>query len=288
MSNPAPGRMRVSLGILAFIAISLSFRLVPWWALSFLGEKSIVRHNSVGAISLVLVAILTAVLLRRFPTLLPSGYALVPRADLPTSKGFTFGFLSGAALFAAVFAGVVVLGGLSGFSLAIHGEEFAGTVTAIFVGTVLSAAWEEFTFRGWPFLAGVRVVGPHTVALGIGVIFGCVHVLNPNWTVAAVVSVCAAGWLLSYAMLVFRSIAVAIGLHVGWNFTQSMLTSKRLWAYSTDENSWLSGGEYGLEASAVGIVVTAVAAGVCLLWYLRSQREKRSNLAQQPMESEKQ
>jgi hypothetical protein len=81
--------MRVSLGILAFIAISLSFRLVPWWALSFLGEKSIVRNLTVGAISLLLVAILTALLLKHFPGLLPTRYALVPRADGPTAKGFT-------------------------------------------------------------------------------------------------------------------------------------------------------------------------------------------------------
>ena len=165
--------------------------------------------------------------------------------------------------------------------------DLAETVAVIFVGTLLSAAWEEFTFRGWPFLAGVHVVGPHAVAIGIGILFGSVHVLNPNWTVAAVVSVCAAGWLLSYAMLAFRSIAVAIGLHVGWNFTQSILTSKRLWTYSTHDNRWLSGGEYGLEASAVGIVMTAAAACICALWYVRSRRAESNDQAHAPVTGEK-
>ena len=42
-------RLQIVAGMLAFIAVSLAFRLVPWWALSFLGEKSPVRHPRVCA-----------------------------------------------------------------------------------------------------------------------------------------------------------------------------------------------------------------------------------------------
>jgi len=118
------------------------------------------------------------------------------------------------------------------------------------------------TVRGWAFSACVARFGPHPVALGIGTTFGLVHLLNPNVTWMAVVSVAAAGWLIGYVMLASRNIVAAIGIHVGWNVTQSMLTSERLWVVERGSSSLLSGGAYGLEASLPGLVVTFVAAAV--------------------------
>ena len=116
-------------------------------------------------------------------------------------------------------------------------------------------------------------VSTHPVAIGIGAISGMLHTLNPHWTVPAVVSVTIAGWFLSYAMLAFRNITLVIGLHVGWNCVQSFLTSKQIWSYQANENPWLSGGDYGLEATSAGIGITAVAATVALMVFLRSQKK---------------
>lgn len=87
-------------------------------------------------------------------------------------------------------------------------------------------------------------------------------------------SVAIAGWILSYTMLAFRNIVAVVGLHVGWNFIQSTLTSKLLWHYSKHDDAMLSGGAHGLEASIIGIVVTSMAAAVCLLLYFQRHRKR--------------
>ena len=114
--------------------------------------------------------------------------------------------------------------------------------------------------------------GPHPVALGIGTIFGLLHMLNPNVTWMAVVSVAAAGWLIGYIMLASGNIIAAIGIHVGWNMTQSLLTTDRLWIVEQGPSPLLSGGAYGLEASLPGLVVTVVAAGVALASFMSRRR----------------
>ena len=63
-------------------------------------------------------------------------------------------------------------------------------------------------------------------------------------------------------MLASANIIAAIGIHVGWNITQSVLTTDRLWIVERGSNPLLSGGAYGLEASLPGLVITLVAAGV--------------------------
>ena len=143
-----------------------------------------------------------------------------------------------------------------------------GTIGSLLLTTVLNAAWEEYAFRGWAFSACVNRFGPHPVALGIGTIFGLVHLLNPNATWMAVVSVAAAGWLIGYAMLASRNIVAAIGIHVGWNVTQSVLTTDRLWIVERSASPLLSGGAYGLEASLPGLLVTLLAAVVAAWVFL--------------------
>ena len=82
-----------------------------------------------------------------------------------------------------------------------------------------------------------------------------------------------AGILLGAAYLLTRRLWLAIGIHAAWNFTQG-------WVFSVPVSGgdaplgllitrrigpdWLTGGDFGLEASAVAMVV-ATLAGVGLL-----------------------
>ena len=82
-----------------------------------------------------------------------------------------------------------------------------------------------------------------------------------------------AGILLGAAYLVTRRLWLAVGIHAAWNFTQG-------WVFSVPVSGgeaplgllitrrigpdWLTGGDFGLEASVVGMVV-ATGAGVALL-----------------------
>lgn len=137
--------------------------------------------------------------------------------------------------------------------------------------TIVNAAWEELSFRGWAFSACVHRFGPHPVALSLGLIFGLAHLLNENPSILAILSTSIAGWLLSYLMLSSRHITVPLALHISWNLCQSLLCSKHLWDVSYHGPDWLSGQPYGPEAGLPAIVITTSALLV-VLWLHRKQQ----------------
>ncbi|MBI3072772.1 MAG: CPBP family intramembrane metalloprotease [Deltaproteobacteria bacterium] len=257
---------------LGFVAVSVAVRMVLWESASFLGEKSLVRNFLVGAVMLGLVVAATVFVQRRSRAIERPGLILIPTATFATARLALIGLLAGSAIFAIVFATVLATGGLEIAWRPVEPLTFLGTLAAGLFATILNAAWEEYTFRGWAFSVCAKAIGPHAIAIGLGAAFGLAHLFNPHPTVAAIVSVALAGFLLSYAMLVSRNILLPIGLHVGWNFTQSLLTSPRFWESTTSADPWLSGGEWGLEASLAGIIVTTLGAAIAFAAFLRFER----------------
>lgn len=265
-----PPAWKVLLLAFTFVAVSLGCKLVPWFGLGFLDERSIVRSGVAGLLALAATVAMTAVALRWKRTKPLADPRLVLLAP-PTWAGGRLAVmmaLAGGGLFGVAFGTALLLGGIHVTWAGAAPAAVAATVGAALLTTILNASWEEYAFRGWAFSAAVNRFGPHPVALGIGTIFGLVHLLNPNVTWMAIVSVAAAGWLIGYVMLATRNIIAAIGLHVGWNVTQSVLTTDRLWIVERSPSSLLSGGAYGLEASLPGLVTTLVAAGVAAWLFL--------------------
>ena len=257
---------------LTFVVLSVALRLVLWGALSFLDDKSIVRNTVTGVLMLGLVIAMTAFVCRRWPAMQRNDWVLLPRASLSSARLALVGLAAGGLLFTTVFALVLTTGGIHLEWRPVGLLSLSGSLLAALVATVLNAVWEEYTFRGWSFSGCAKALGAHTTAIGLGAAFGLAHLFNPQWTVAAVVSVALAGFLLGYSMLASRNILLPIGLHVGWNFTQSLLTSPRFWETTKHSNHWLSGGEWGLEGSAAGIAITALAAAVGLTTFLAANR----------------
>jgi len=105
-------------------------------------------------------------------------------------------------------------------------------------------------------------------------LFGAAHLANPNATVFAAAAIALeAGLMLGGSYLLTRRLWLPIGIHAAWNFTQG-------WVFSVPVSGgdaplgllitrrigpdWLTGGDFGLEASAVAMVL-ATLAGVLLL-----------------------
>ena len=265
-------KARALLAAIGFVALSMAARLVPWSLLAALDPKSLARNLLTGAIALGLVSIGTAWLVRRRAEWARPDLAVLPRRSLASLRCGLIWLAAGAALFATVFGVVVATGGRRDIVLVVESGALLRWGLVALGATVLGAAWEEMTFRGWAFAICVKAIGPHGVAIGLGTLFGLAHLFNPKWTVPAIASVAFAGWLLSYVMLLTQDISAAIGMHVGWNFAQSMLTSRELWAYQADPNPWRSGGQWGLEASAAGMIVTGLAAAAALAMFVARRR----------------
>lgn len=271
MSKPPRVQAKAFVAVLIFIVLSVAVRVTIWKALRFLDETSLIRNILTGTAAMAFVIALTS----WFPRHFESSADLAPLSSWPSASRLRaplLALLAGAVLFLTAFTISVRIGGLSAFSLKLSLDRLAILILTTLPLTILNAAWEEYTFRGWPFLVSVSVWGPHVTAVLTGVLFGIAHLFNPHWNLLSILSVMIAGWLIAYVMLGFQDIFVVIGLHTGWNIMGTMLTSTRIWNYSSSPKLLLSGGIYGLEASLPGIFVTSFAATFAVNLFIRKRR----------------
>jgi membrane protease YdiL (CAAX protease family) len=140
------------------------------------------------------------------------------------------------------------------------------------------AVFEELTFRGYPFQRALASLGPRSAVLVFALLFALIHLPNPGLNggtfVLAVANLFLASVMLSLCYLRTRSLALPIGVHLGWNLAQTCLgfpssgnPSHGVWMpIFHGKAAWLTGGEFGLEASFAGVVVLALAIVVLAQW----------------------
>jgi hypothetical protein len=133
---------------------------------------------------------------------------------------------------------------------------------------VAAAMVEEVTFRGYPLHRLMEAVGAPAAVVATSCLFGLAHLRNPHASVLGAVNTAEIGVLLALAYVRTRSLWVSWGIHFGWNLTLGMgygLVVSGLSDFSTvivgslQGPPWLTGGEYGIEASATTTVVILVA-----------------------------
>ncbi|MDE1914612.1 MAG: CPBP family intramembrane metalloprotease [Sphingomonadales bacterium] len=185
-------------------------------------------------------------------------------------REWVLGLLFGFALFSVMTGLVALMGGF-----AITGvRQGIGALWPMLGMAMLSGVSEEMLFRGVLLRQLEKMVGTWgALALTSG-FFGAAHLGNPGATwFAALAIAMEAGILLGAAYLLTRRLWLAIGIHSAWNFTQGWIYSvpvsggkapEGLFISARHGPEWLTGGAFGLEASAVAMVV-ATLAGVILL-----------------------
>lgn len=158
--------------------------------------------------------------------------------------------------------------------------------TNLFLGTLgtiaVNAAVEELLFRVL-LLSGLVVVLGRTrwgtnrwVPLLISaVVFGIVHAANPGASPISVLGNALGGLIYGMAFLGARNIWFPFGLHLGWNFTQTLLglpvsghSFPGLFTTTTTGSDLVTGGAFGPEAGVIGIVARFVVMAL-LLGYLK-------------------
>jgi len=140
-----------------------------------------------------------------------------------------------------------------------------------------AAMIEELLFRGFLFQRLVDGLGAPWAMLLMAGAFAAAHWGNPGMEggtmVAATVDTALGAILLGLAWLRTGSLALPIGLHLGWNWTQGTLLGLDVsglaqagWLHPhlLSRPQWLAGGAFGPEASVFSVVVDLVA--IVLLW----------------------
>lgn len=196
---------------------------------------------------------------------------------LPRAKGwlkqFTFGclFAFGLALLAVV--PIEIWGHTSTrFRLSLHTLPRVGAVLLILL---LGALAEELMFRGYPFQHLEQGIGAIGAIAVFSVMFGAVHLANPGASLWGLINTILIGVLLSISYLRTRALWLPWGIHFGWNFALGVLfglpvSGLRLFNVvvrtAVSGPNWVTGGSYGVEASATAVVIVLM--GIVMVWKL--------------------
>jgi membrane protease YdiL (CAAX protease family) len=217
---------------------------------------------TLGAVTAVLAVLVYAWVVRRTERRAPTEVA-----GAGAAARIARGVLIGAGMFAAVIVNIALLGGYH-----VHG---LGSVTGAFalLGFMAAAAvTEELLFRGVLFRIVEERTGTWIALLLTGVVFGLVHLLNPDASVWGAIAIAIeAGFMLAACYAATRTLWVPIGLHFGWNFAAGGIfsvvvsgngQSKGLLDATTSGPALITGGDFGPEGSlytvAAGVVLTLV------------------------------
>ena len=123
---------------------------------------------------------------------------------------------------------------------------------------LVAALAEEVAFRGYPFRRLIDAIGPVGATIGLSVLFGLGHALNPDSTWISVLITMVAGILFSIAWLRTYGLWLPWGMHFAWNASMGILFGlpvSGLNSFSTVimtravGRHWLTGGAYGPEAA---------------------------------------
>ena len=185
------------------------------------------------------------------------------------AREFALGTLGGMGIIALTALLVRALGGF-------HWTRTPG----IGLASLASGAWvylgvafaEETGFRGYPFQRLIRGAGFPIAQAAFAFCFARAHWGNPGMSGAtriwATVNIGLAAILLGYAYQRTGSLALPIGIHLGWNWTQGSLLGFGVSGMAEPgwwtpvfhgRPAWLTGGAFGLEASLPCVLVCGLA-----------------------------
>jgi CAAX protease family protein len=132
------------------------------------------------------------------------------------------------------------------------------------LGLCAAALSEELMWRGYPLRRLADAIGPGaaTVLLAIG--FGSAHLANPGTSLLSTVNIAVAGLWLGVAFFSRGGMALAWGLHLGWNAGLSLVFDAPVSGLEFDVpgvdyipglHAWLDGGRFGPEGGVIGTLV---------------------------------
>ena len=196
---------------------------------------------------------------------------------LPRTKGFVKHFLVGCIIgFLLTSLAVAPIHFWGHFrSTDLFTVRLIPNIGAVVLTLLCGALAEELMFRGYPFQHLVQGIGAVRAVVVFSILYGLLHLQNPapgRWGIADTILI---GVLLSVACLRTQALWLPWGIHFGWNLTLGVLFGLPVSGYRfynviryTDAKGplWVTGGRYGVEASATGAVVILL--GILLVWKL--------------------
>lgn len=192
---------------------------------------------------------------------------LTGRISLTWTKELISGLIIGAALMVLPVLLLTIFGN-------IHWEVNAFSFSTIWSGfsiIVLAAIAEELLFRGFLFQRLIQAFGNWPAQLIVASLFLLTHINNPNMTgilkTLACINIFVASLMFGITYIKTAGLAMPFGLHFMANFMQGTVLG---FGVSGDKDQsifkpsfdnvpiWISGGDFGIEASVLGLCFVIV------------------------------
>lgn len=186
-------------------------------------------------------------------------------------RGFLLEFGKGLGLGALLFTSTMLLLWLYGYFEIDAFNSLAVTTTAL--GVSLSGFFEELLVRGVIYRIMEESLGTWIALALSAVLFGLMHMANPNATLGAGIALALeAGLLLAAAYTLTHRLWFATGLHFAWNYTQGGIFGLPISGNDmtgmiqgkVTGPDWISGGAFGVEASVIAVAVCLAATAVIM------------------------
>jgi membrane protease YdiL (CAAX protease family) len=285
----APGRFlwlrALGWGLALFVLILLAGTIAAV-AVTFVGGLATGEHplkllstaTPIGQLSYVAMA---AAALAAYPALVRFGERRRPAelALAPAAAELAIGLGIGAAMMAATILLLLVAGAVT-----LAPKPVTSIWNAVALG-IQSGVVEELLFRLVVLRLLWRAFGPWPALALSALLFGLLHLANPNASLFAAVAIAIeAGIMLAAFYILTGRLWVSIGVHAGWNFTQGWVFGAAVSGFNdfaggplslrpvAGTAQWLSGGAFGPEASFAGLLVgTAVGLATLRLAWRRGR-----------------
>ncbi|MEO6966025.1 MAG: lysostaphin resistance A-like protein [Acidobacteriaceae bacterium] len=172
----------------------------------------------------------------------------------------------GAALGWGMVVTVILIAALAGtFYVQLSTSSHAWKLLVLEVlATAAGTLAAEIAFRGYPFQKLIETTGPFTATILAGIFFGLLRMETPGANPTAMWISAVAAVLLSVAYLRTHALWLGWGLHFAWVagigilFGQPLAGNRHASSVIrtyVDGPAWLTGGEFGPEASLVALIV---------------------------------
>ena len=202
-------------------------------------------------------------------------------------RDFGFGLFLGAFLMVIIFGVEYALGFVEVkdyFAISNPNYPFLLLILFQVMNFTFVGIQEEVLSRGYHLknlsegLNNLKRISPKTAVILSTVIssavFGLMHITNPNASLISSFNIFIAGFMLAAGFLLTKQLAIPIGLHISWNFFQGNVfgfpvsgtnsNSTSFLAIRQSGPEWFTGGAFGPEAGAIGLVM--MFAGLGLIW----------------------
>jgi uncharacterized protein len=139
-----------------------------------------------------------------------------------------------------------------------------GILIVDFLMVAVASLAEEVVFRGYPFQRLIDATGPTLAVILSSFVFAGMHIFNPDANRVSFFITVVGSWLLSAAYLRTRALWICWGWHFAWNASMCLLFGLPLSGFTefspviqsnTVGPAWITGGNYGPEASGVTALV---------------------------------